>query len=373
MNENVNTDNDEIEIDLGEVFHVLAHWAWLILLVGVALGTAGYCFSRFVLPEEYESTTSIYVLDRSSNQDDSSQMTYSDLQVSSQLTADYQELIKSRYVIEKVIDNLGLADQGFTYDTLYDAITVETPDNTHILEVTVTDTDPERAQQICNEVREVAAEHIKNVMSIDAVNVVDEANLPTEKSAPSNSKWAAICAIIGMLAVAIVVIVRYISDDTIKTSDDVEKYLSLYTLAVIPLDEEFASHSVEAQKKKGKKKKKSSSSSGSSHSSSHSGSSSGQSSSEEHHHHHHSTAEEGAAAAAAPRQSAAERRKAAEQRTGQNAESAGKSAETASNQPAVKNEDRIRNEANVQVQDIDLSTGMGGDDAQSDDDIITIE
>ncbi len=179
-----------------------------------------------MLPAEYESTTSIYVLDRSSGES----TTYSDLQVSSQLTADYQELIKSRYVIEKTIDDLDLASQGFTYDSLYRAISVESPSNTHILVVTVTDTDPARAQKICNEVREVAAKHIQNVMKIDAVNIVDEANHPEERSSPSYSKWTAVCAAIGALIVAIAVFVKFITDDTIKTTEDVEKYLGLYTL-----------------------------------------------------------------------------------------------------------------------------------------------
>ena len=134
-NENVMENDDEIEIDLGGIFHALLHWLWLILVVALAAGVLGYSIARFVLPAEYESTTSIYVLDRSSGES----TTYSDLQVSSQLTADYQELIKSRYVIEKTIDDLDLASQGFTYDSLYRAISVESPSNTHILVVTVTD------------------------------------------------------------------------------------------------------------------------------------------------------------------------------------------------------------------------------------------
>lgn len=254
MNENgtmTETDDDEIEIDVGGIFRALLHWLWLILIVGVAAGVIGYCIARFVLPKEYQSTTSIYVLDR--NTDDST--TYSDLQVSSQLTADYQELIKSRYVIEKVIKDLNLAQDDYTVGSLSDAIEVTSPDNTHILVVTVTDTDPQRAQAICNDVREVAAEHIQNVMKIDAVNVVDEANLPDEKSAPSYSRWAVGGAVIGVLLVAIVIIVRFIADDTIKTSDDVERYLGLYTLAVIPMDEKVAENSVEG-KNQGRRKKK---------------------------------------------------------------------------------------------------------------------
>ena len=48
---------DVMTIDLVEVFQVIWHWLWLIVLVALACGTAAYAFSKFVLPEEFESTT----------------------------------------------------------------------------------------------------------------------------------------------------------------------------------------------------------------------------------------------------------------------------------------------------------------------------
>ena len=90
--------DDEITIDLAELFGVLWHWIWLILLVALLLGGAAYAFSKFVIPEEFQSTTKIYVLDKESGS--GGQSTYTDLQVGSQLTKDYAELITSRTVIE---------------------------------------------------------------------------------------------------------------------------------------------------------------------------------------------------------------------------------------------------------------------------------
>ena len=86
-------DADVMTIDLFEVFQVIWHWLWLIVLVALACGTAAYAFSKFVLPEEFESTTKIYVLDKSGAGGTNSQSTYSDLQVGMQLTKDYVELI----------------------------------------------------------------------------------------------------------------------------------------------------------------------------------------------------------------------------------------------------------------------------------------
>lgn len=222
--------DDDAEIDLGEIFGVLTHYLWLLLIVTIAAGVAGYCIARFAIPEQYESTTKIYVL----NTKDENTNTYTDLQVGASLTKDYAELIKSRTVLEGVIDKLSLP---LDYDTLVDKVDVTTPSDTRIVAITVTDHDPQLAQRIANEVRTEASDHIQKVMAIDAVNVVEKANLPTEKSAPSNTKWAAIFALVALLGTAVVIVVRYVVDDSIKTRDDIEKYLGLPTLSLIPLDE----------------------------------------------------------------------------------------------------------------------------------------
>ena len=223
--------NDVVEIDLMEIFGLMLHRLWLIILCAVAAGAVGYAVSRFVLTEQFESTTRIYVLNRQN--DDT--LTYTDVQLGTQLTKDFREIIKSRYVLEQVIDVCGLED---TSASLASRVSVDTQSDTRIVTITVTDTSPAMAQYIANELREAAAERIKNVMDIQAVNVVDEANLPTAPSAPSVAKWTAIGFLLGAFLCMAVVLIQFLLDDTIKTSEDIEKYLGLSTLGMIPLREE---------------------------------------------------------------------------------------------------------------------------------------
>lgn len=229
-----NTQVDEIEIDLREVFLILFGKLWLIVLVGIFTAALAFGFSQFVLEPVYESTTQIYILNKQEN----NTVTYSDVQLGTQLTKDYAELIRSRYVLEEVMEELQLAQMnpGLDYEAMLEKVTVTTPTDTRILAITVKDTDPVLAMEMANSIREAAAVHIKNVMDIEAVNVVDTANLPMEKSSPSVFKWTAIGGFIGMFLVMAIVMVWYLLDDTIKTSDDVEKYLGLSTLALIPLE-----------------------------------------------------------------------------------------------------------------------------------------
>ena len=240
-------DADVMTIDLVEVFQVIRHWLWLIVLVALACGTAAYAFSKFVLPEEFESTTKIYVLDKSGAGGTNSQSTYSDLQVGMQLTKDYVELIKSRTVLEAVMKDNHL-DQTYTYEQFAETVNVQTPADTRIVTITVTNHDPALAQKLADDIRKRSGELIINTMQIDAVNTYEKANYPDRKSAPSCGRWAVVAALIGALAVSAIVIARYLLDDTIKTSDDVEKYLGLSNLALIPFDESVMTEDEDSSK-----------------------------------------------------------------------------------------------------------------------------
>lgn len=242
METNQSQDN-VIEIDLYELFHLLLSKLWLIIAVGMFTGLIAMGISKFALTPTYQSTTKIYILNKQNDQN----VTYSDVQMGTQLAKDYKELINSRYVLEEVIQKQKL---NMDYNSLLSKVAVTTPADTRVVAITVTDTDQVRAMNVANCIREVASDHIQNVMDVEAVNVVESANMPTKKAGPSVSKWSMVGGMLGVLIVCAIAIIGYLMDDTIKSSEDVEKYLGLSTLALIPLSNE----QTVASNKKGKKK-----------------------------------------------------------------------------------------------------------------------
>ncbi len=219
---------DEIEIDLQDLFGLLLHKAWIIILATVLTAAIGFAVSFFLITPKYESTTSIYI---STSKGSENSMTYSDAQLASQLTKDYEELILGRTVLEQVIHMYRLDE---SYESLKGRVTVANTSNTRIITITVKDPNPQNAQILANSIRDAAAVHIKEVTDVEAVNVADEANLPENPCEPSIPKWTAIAALIGMVLSAAIIIMQYLLDDTIKSSDDIEKYLELSTLGLIP-------------------------------------------------------------------------------------------------------------------------------------------
>ncbi len=242
---------DTVEIDLRELFIRIMVNIWNVVLATMIGGLLMFLLSKMVMTKKYNSTTKIYVL----NQQDATQITYSDLQTGTQLTKDYAELVKSRTVTSQVIAQLDLQHnyedmKNITPDQLAGMISVNIQNDTRIISITVTDTSPTRAQDIANAVRVAASAHIYDVMDIEAVNVVDYANLPEGPSSPKVMRNLIIGALLGfVIAIGIITIV-YITDDTIKTPDDVERYLGLSVLGSIPYDE-----NIDTTKKKKRKAK----------------------------------------------------------------------------------------------------------------------
>lgn len=244
MNKNkVNEQDNEVEINLMELLPYLLHWLWLLLAVGLVTAAIGFAISAFVMTPMYQSTTKVYILNKSNKNDN---VTYSDTQLATNLTKDFKEMIKSRYVVETVIKECELKE---SYEALAGKISVSNTTDTRIIGISVKDADPARAQYIANAVRDVAAVHLKNVMDLEAVNVVEEANLPTSSVEPSKKKFTLIGFAIGFVACAGILILRYYLDDSIKTTEDVEKYLDMTVLASIPVFED------ESGDKKKKRKK----------------------------------------------------------------------------------------------------------------------
>ena len=222
-------DDDELTIDLGELFHTLWNKAHIIILAGLIGALAALGATMLLMTPKYTSTTSMYMLTKSANE---GAITTGDLQAGSQLTQDYMELTKSRTVLDSVIRTLNL---DMTDEELESCIAVENAADTRIMTISVEHEDPEMAQDIADELRNTAGQMIEDIMDIEAVNTIDEASFPTTQSSPSTMKNTLLGAMAGIILAIAVIVLIYLLDDTIKTTEDAEKYLGLNVLASIPL------------------------------------------------------------------------------------------------------------------------------------------
>ena len=227
--------NDEMEIDLIELFHVLLKKAWVILLCLVigAVTVGGYT-KLFVTPQ-YQATSTIYVLGNSVS------MSGVDLTLSKQLTADFSVLAKSRPVMNKIEEKLKAdykyKDLNYSVEQLQGMITIENPSGTSLMRMTATNSDAQLAADIANAAADAVAERISEVM------VIDKPNYPVS---PNVKKNMIMGGLIGAVLAVGVFTLLFLLDDTIKSEEDVRRYLQLNTLASIPKEKKRRRASSEA-------------------------------------------------------------------------------------------------------------------------------
>lgn len=245
-----NVQNDEVEIDIGHILSILWEKILVIIATGIIVGLAGFLVSKFLITPKYESETKLYVLNRAND----SATTLSDVQLSTQLTKDYQILVTSAPVMNQVIKELGL---NMKASELASTISVDTPSDTRVLQITVTSDDHKRAKDIADKVAQVSSKKICDIMKIEQVNVIEEGSMSEEPAVDTVQKWTLIGLALGIVLSCAVIIIRSMLDDTVKTTEDVEKYFDLSTLAVIPISEEMDDGLGKNKKSRKTKKKRS--------------------------------------------------------------------------------------------------------------------
>ncbi|BCJ96618.1 chain-length determining protein [Anaerocolumna cellulosilytica] len=238
-----------IELDFKELFYILLGRVWIIVFSCILCALSAGIYTKARIRPMYQSTASLYVINR---QDEKKTTSYSDLQTGTQLTKDFQILVKSRPVTEQVISDLGLAT---THEELVSHITVTTPLDTRILEVAVNYPDPYTAKKIADAICFISAERMAAIMEIEKANIVESGNIPVGAVSPSLQKNMFLGGAAGGLVATFFILFFYFLDDTIRTGEDVEKHLGLTILGTIPEENGILnSKKVKAELKKAYKK-----------------------------------------------------------------------------------------------------------------------
>ena len=136
------------EVTPVELFRLLpAHFA-AVLVCTLLGGILAFAAARLA-PRSYQAEAQLYVAAAQEGLTSG----YAELQ----LTADYQELLTSRTMLESVISTLGLST-----DTahLKDQITILHPADTHILRIVAADSSPQRAADIANALAALALDDL---------------------------------------------------------------------------------------------------------------------------------------------------------------------------------------------------------------------
>lgn len=209
-----------------ELLHLLRKHLKLVVLLPLVCAIAMAAASMLVMRNSYTAQTDMYVL--ASSQSDAGSALSSDLSASQMLTNDVARLLQSDRVMDDAASDLGLESlDGYS-------ITVSSETTTRVITLSVTGVDPRGAANVANALADNVSQMAQEVMSVESVNVIDEAPVPTAPSGPNRTLYVMVAFMAGLfLAVAIVVVLDML-DTRVRSAEQVEELLGLPVIGRIP-------------------------------------------------------------------------------------------------------------------------------------------
>lgn len=219
---------DEYTIDLRDIFRILRKRFWLIFIIPtIAVLTAGI-LAFFVMTPIYQSSTTLLVWRTPTTSD---QVAQTDILANRQLVKTYREIARSNTIMQDVINKLSLSE---TPDQLRSSVEVSLRGDTEIIEISVDNPDPLSARVMADAVAASFMANVTRIMQVENVVVVDQANLPISPVKPQKMLIVAVAGFLGLMSSLFLAFILEYLDNTLKTPNDVERYLGLPVLASIP-------------------------------------------------------------------------------------------------------------------------------------------
>ena len=241
--EHIKKRNQNSSIDLLSFFLKIKS-LWYLCVIGILVGAlTGILYYNVLSTPEYESSGMVYL--RSSNK----KLSLESLQLTSDLTQDYQLIFNSRPNLEQVINELHLK---YSVAQLKSMITIENPTETRILKITVKSKNAVEAKNIANSLMKAGMDDIREIDSQEPF-VIEKGIVSTQRVGLSQIKIMLICSIIGLVIVIEGMLIKFVYNDSFISSDDVEKTLGLPVLAVIAEDKSLTYAKLESSNSRRRK------------------------------------------------------------------------------------------------------------------------
>ena len=218
------------EINLKDLFSYFISKIWIVIITFLLLVIFSVINTKFIKVPEYNSSTTI-VLTINNDSELNNSITQNDITINQKLVATYRQIIKSRRVLDRVIEDLELDMEA---SDLSKKVSVANETDTELLKITVSDKDPELAAEIADDIAKVFSEDIVDIYNIKNVSIIDKALV---SDVPYNIKLVKDAIIFGVLGIVLglgLIFVMFYFDTTIKSSEEIQEKIGLPILGIVP-------------------------------------------------------------------------------------------------------------------------------------------
>ena len=235
----------DVSLNLKEFFNKVVRKWYLSATIILVCVIVAFFYTTLLCTPLYETKAKLYIFN---NNNTTGQVSSSEIAVSNYFTADYIELVMDPVILNEVIQEL---DLKWSYGTLKSCVSVYNPENTRFIHVTVRTPDPELSKRIADTICTVSQVKFIELINVDRVNIIGEAALPKAPCSPNLYGNVTFGVLIGVALSVILMTVLTLKDDAITGAEDVEKYLQLTVLGIIPYTDNKPGKTPYYQKGKG--------------------------------------------------------------------------------------------------------------------------
>lgn len=222
---------EEQVISISEIIDaVKKRWKIIALTTVIATVVSGI-LSFFVISPTYEASTKIFIGKEGA---ESEGYNSSDVSMYQNLLKTYSELIKTKDLVNKAIDN---SDYDLSVNSVLNSITVNSVAGTQMLQISYQSKSPSIAKNMLESVTTEFINVAQELVPNGNVKVLESVELPENPVAPNKVMNVAIAFVLGMMVgFGIVFLMEYL-DNTYKNKDQLEKDLDIPVLGVIPMSD----------------------------------------------------------------------------------------------------------------------------------------
>jgi capsular exopolysaccharide synthesis family protein len=222
-------------VELRDYLRIMSR-RWKVILGCMVVAIAAAAALTVHATPQYASTARLFI----STPSDASSDAYQGGLFSQQRVASYADLVTGQDLAQRVVDNLHLTESAAALSA---QITSNVAPETVILEITVTDPVPARAQLLATGVASAFTSFVteletapgKSTAPIKAT-VVDSANLPSSPVSPKPVRNLALAAVLGVLLGLGLAVLRETLDTTVKSAQDVASTIGTALLGTVQYD-----------------------------------------------------------------------------------------------------------------------------------------
>lgn len=237
------------EISLKELGNYILSKILYVIAITLSICFIGIFYLTVLQVPKYDSSTSIILTGFTNvNKDNEATISTNDLSINQKLLSTYQEITKSKKVLEQVIRDLRLS---YDVETFAKHISVTGVPDTEIIKITVTDENAELAYLIVKKIAEIFSQEVKSIYNVSNVSILDEPSIATKASNMGIKRATILSFGIGIVIAFVLVFIVYYFDTTIKNTNQIETRVNVPVLGSIP---DYNNKNKKKNKNKGGKK-----------------------------------------------------------------------------------------------------------------------